>query len=467
VLATVMCGLFMVVMDFNIVTVALPAMMHAFHTSEEHIKLVVESYALSYAIFTLTGSWIRERIGIKNTFVGGLLLFTFSSLMCGLSWSLPSMIFFRIIKAVGGGIMMPTGFTMMSESFPPNERGKAFGIFGTVIVFAPSIGPTLGGYLVDYWHWSYVFFINIPVGAAVFFLASRVMRDTRPLQPSRFDLAGFLSLAGSLAALLIALNIVRDRGWTDPFIVGLFTAAIAAFLIFLSAASRAAHPIIELRLFRIFHFSILSVLNFLRSFTLFARIVLVPLLFQNVLGLSAFHTGLLVMPNAIAAGVTMPAIGPFIDRFGPRWFIVWGFIIQAAGSFMFYNIGLATPVWYIVASMIIFGIGSGMLGTPVTSASMNVVPKRYIGQVSIILTVVMQVGQAFGVAVFGTMAVMRAAAYAHGAPISQLARLAGYQEAFIAMGVLSLISLIPALGTFGIPPAHEHNTPIHLPTPME
>ena len=454
VLVTVMFGLFMVVLDFNIVTVALPAMMRSFRASEETVKLVVESYALSYAVFTLTGSWLRERIGIRPTFLAGLVIFTAASLLCGLSWALPSMIAFRIIKGLGGGIMMPTGFTMMTESFPPNERGKAFGIFGMVIVFAPSIGPTLGGYLVDFLDWRFVFFINIPIGALVFALASRIMRDTRPLAPCRFDLAGFLSLGFSLACILAALNLVRGLGWTHSLNLVLFAVSAAAFAVFLVSAARADCPIIQLNLFRNFHFSVLSFLNFYRAFIMFARIVLLPMMFQSVLGLSAFRTGLLLMPGAIASGLTMPAIGPFIDRYGPRWFIFWGFIIQAAGSFMFYNIGPGTDTGYIVASMIIFGVGAGLLGTPVTSAAMNAAPRRYIGQVSIVLTVIMQVGQAFGVAVFGTTTVLRAAAHAHGAAaIPQAAWLAGYREAFIAMGVLSLLGLIPALGTFGIRPA--------------
>ena len=326
-------------------------------------------------------------------------------------------------------------------------------------MFAPSIGPTLGGYLVDFWDWRYVFFINIPVGAAVFAIASRFMKDLRPLEPARFDLAGFLGLGCGLGALLAALNFVREYGWSHPLILSLFGLSAVTMAVFVRAALRAPNPIIQLKLFRIFHFTILSLLNFLRAFTLFARIVLLPLLFQNVLGYSALHTGLMVMPGAVAAGVTMPAIGPFIDRYGPRWFIVWGFILQAAGSFMFYNVGFHTATWYLVASIVVFGIGSGLLGTPITSSTMNVVPKRYIGQVSIILTVVMQVGQAFGVAVFGALAVLRAAAHASGGAISAAAQLAGYQDAFVGIGILSALCLIPTLGTFSIPPPSDEQEP--------
>ena len=150
VLSTVMLGLFMAVLDMSIVNVALPHMTTAFSTNTDRIRWVVEAYAIAYATFTLTTSWLRERVGIKFSFIIGLVVFTAASIFCGVSWSVESMILFRVLQGIGGGLMMPTRFTLISESFPPHQRGTAFGIFGIVIVFAPSLGPTLGGYIVDY-----------------------------------------------------------------------------------------------------------------------------------------------------------------------------------------------------------------------------------------------------------------------------------------------------------------------------
>lgn len=455
VLGTVMLGLFMVVVDFNIVTVALPAMMHDLRVNAERVKLVIETYALSYAVFTLIGAWLRERIGIRNTYESGLVIFIAASVACGLAWDMPSMIVFRIIQGVGGGIMMPTGFTLVSESFPPHERGRAFGLFGTVIVFAPSIAPTLGGWLVESASWRTIFFINIPLGALTFILAYRVMKDTSALRPAPFDLWGFVTLGFSLGATLYALNEVRRLGWGHPLILSALAAAALAFALFILIDTRIRNPIINLTLFRNYNFSMMMILHWFRCFILFGRVVLLPILLQTVLGYRPLVTGLLLMPGAVAAGLTMPAIGHAVDRRGPRAFIFWGFAIQAAACFMYYNIGPHTTVFGIVGPMVLHGIGAGLCATPISAAAMNVAPREHIGLVSIVMTVVMQVASAFGAAVLGAL-VYAYAAHAGAAHQAANPVLLGYRFVFMVMGALCLVSLLPTLAIWKLGPVEKH-----------
>ena len=449
VVITVMLGLCIVIMDFNVVTVALPAMMDSFKVSTERIKLVVESYGLSYAIFTLTGAWLRERIGIRRTFNTGLLIFIAASVMCGISWDLPSNLVFRVLQGAGGGIMAPTGFTALSESFPRHERGKAFGVMGSVIVFAPSIAPTLGGYLVEFINWRYIFYINIPLGAITFVMTLLTIRDTRPLRPVRFDWWGFIGMSIFLVTALAAFNKGRELGWGSPAIITLFVLALGGMALYLIVDSRIPNPIMSLELFKNRAFSLLAILHTMRCFVLFGRIVLMPLLFQTVLGFPPFMTGMLLMPGALSAGLTMPAIGPLVDRYGPRWFIIMGCVIQAAACFMYWNIGPEFSKAQIVAPIIIFGFGSGMCATPITSTSMNVVRRYQIGLVSIVHTVILQVASAFGAAVCGVLVFMRAAHH-QAALGADAALLQGYRDVFILIGVVIALCIIPALGIWNI-----------------
>ena len=492
ILITVMVGIFMAIVDSSIVNVALPHMTTTFSTNTDRIRWVVEAYAMSYAIFTLTMTWLRERVGIKVAFIAGLVIFTVSSAFCGIAWSLGSMITFRILQGIGGGIMLPTGFTLITESFPPHQRGTAFGLFGIVIVFAPSLGPTLGGYLVDFVNWRYIFYINIPIGILTFFLASITLRERKKLNPMPFDFLGFMGLATFLGCLLIVLTNGQSEGWNSDYSLSLFGFSFLGLLLFFVNYSRTRNPIFDLKIFKNFHFSMIAILNLARAASLFGRIFLLPLFFQNLLGYSALTTGLLLAPGALMSGIVAPITGPLVDRYGPKVFIFAGLIISATANFMYHNLDTRSSYAAVLIPTIIFGFGMGVLSTPVTAAAMNVVRRDQIGQVSTVLSVLMQMGGAFGVALLGTAMYNRAAFHqavysesisqysyatesalqgmqamgqAAGESASQAAAqapvfmnmmvtehalMAGFQDAFILTGIIILLALIPALGLLNI-----------------
>jgi len=499
VLATVMVGLFMAVLDSNIVNVALPHMVTAFSTNTDRIRWVVEAYAMAYAIFTLTTSWLRERIGIKYVFLSGLTLFTISSILCGMAWTVESLIFFRILQGIGGGIMMPTGFTLITETFPPQQRGTAFGVFGIVIVVAPSVGPTLGGYLVDFVNWRYIFYINVPVGILTFMMGTAYVEEFKKLKPISFDLWGFLSLSTFLGFLLIALTNGQSEGWHSDYITTCFAVSAAAFVFFLVVSPRAKNPILNLNLFKGFHFSVLALLNFIRSVALFGRMFLLPLFFQNMIGYSARTAGILLAPGALISGIVMPITGPLVDKYGPRYFIFGGLLIMGISTFMYHNIDVTTPYTTLLFPILLFGVGAGFLNTPISASAMNVVKREYIGQVSTVLSVIMQIGGAFGVAYLGTVVSNRAAVHQavfnegisqysymtqnamNGLQslgnrigetqavielqkiplinmlVSKQAAIAGYQDAFIYTSIICFLALIPTLGIFNLKFEHQKN----------
>ncbi|HOX28273.1 MAG TPA: DHA2 family efflux MFS transporter permease subunit [bacterium] len=484
-LVTVMVGLFMAVLDSNIVNVALSHMMSTFSTNTDRIRWVVESYAISYAIFTLCTGWLREKIGIKYTYITGLVIFTVASGLCGMAWSVEAMIAFRVLQGLGGGLMMPTGFTLITESFPPKERGAAYGIFGLVIVFAPSVGPTLGGYLVDHVNWRFVFSINIPVGILNFFMAMGILKEFKKLAPRPFDFFGFAGLAMFLGCLLTAFTEGQREGWTSDYILSMFAISAIGLVSFISFATRAKYPILNINLFKNFYFNMLSILNVLRSVAIFGRVFLLPLFFQNLLGYSAMTSGLLLSPGALIAGAIMPVAGKLVDKYGPKYFLIVGFVLFALSNLLYFNLDVATPYTTILIPMFFYGVGAGLLNAPITASSMNVVRRDQIGDVSVVLSVLMQVGGAFGVALLGTLTNSRAAfhqavyaekvttfglntqsaldsignlgrrigesqfLYTQQAPVilnSQISKwvaIRGYQDAFVITGLICLIALIP------------------------
>jgi MFS transporter, DHA2 family, multidrug resistance protein len=490
VLGTVMLGLFMAVLDSNIVNVALPHMMASLGTDADHIRWVIEAYAMSYAIFTLTTSWLRERIGIKKCFVAGLAIFTAASILCGISWSVESMIACRVLQGIGGGIMMPTGFTLITESFPASQRGAAFGVFGIVIVVAPSLGPTLGGYLVDFVNWRYIFYINVPVGILTVFLALAFLREYRELKPRPFDFLGFAGLATFLGCLLVALTDGQREGWRSDFILSYFAVSAIGFLAFIISAPRSKYPVLDIRLFANFHFSVLSILNIMRASALFGRMYLLPLFLQTMVGYSARAAGFLLLPGALVSGLVMPVTGSLVDRYGPKYFIFSGLALMGYSTFMYHSIDVVTPYSAILIPMIIFGVGAGFLNTPLSATAMNVVKPEQVGQVSTVLSVLMQVGGAFGVAMLGTITADRTAfhravfaekiapysyetqsvlqaLHSLGGRIGESdflsslqspavldlyvrkqAAIAGFQDAFVYTALICAIALVPALGIF-------------------
>lgn len=410
VLLIVIFGSFMAILDSSIVNVALPHLMVTFSSNLVEIEWVVTGYMLAFAIFMPVTVWLRDALGLKNAFILALLFFILGSALCGMSWSRESLIFFRIIQAIGGGALMPTGLTMITEVFPPEERGMAMGVWGAGATVAPAVGPTLGGYLVDFVSWRSIFYINIPIGVVVIALAAVILRADRGHGGKiRFDFPGFFFLSIALAGLLLGFTQGEREGWTSTYILTMFGAAYFSFFIFLIVERLIKDPIVELSIFKNRNFSLCSVLGVIRSLGLFSSVFLMPLFLQNLLGYSAFQTGILMMPSALAVTVSMPLAGNLTDRIGPKIPVVFGGIVTAYSLFLYSKLSLNSSYGFLLYGFILRGIGLGFLMAPVVVAAMNSVPKKMTSLASGLLNVIMQVSGAFGVAIFSVMLTRRQA----------------------------------------------------------
>ena len=408
VLALAILGSFMAILDSSIVNVALSHLMVTFSANLEQIEWVSTGYMLAFAILMPATTWFRDAIGLRNAFALALVVFTIGSALCGLAWSLDSLIFFRVIQAVGGGALMPTGLTMVSEVFPPSQRGMALGVWGAGATIAPALGPTIGGYLLDYVNWRAIFYINIPIGAVVIALTLALMRRSTGHRGSyRFDFLGFFFLSLALAGLLTGLTQGEREGWGSTYILTLFAVSYFSFMIFLIVESIVEHPIVNLQIFKIRNFSITCILGTIRSIALFSSVFLLPLFLQQLLGYSALDTGLLMMPSALAVALAMPIAGNLTDRIGPKIPYIIGGIITAYSFFLYSELSLNSSRGFMLYGLILRGAGMGFLMAPITVAAMNSVPQKMMSLASGLLNLIMQVSAALGIAVFGAFLTRR------------------------------------------------------------
>ncbi len=405
VLTIVMIGSFMGVLDNSIVNVALPHFMVAFGANTEEVEWIVTAYMLAFAILMPLAVWLRNLVGLKVAFLLELAFFVAGSFLCSLSWSLDSLIVFRLIQAIGAGDIMPTGMTMISEVFPKEERGLALGIWGAGITAAPAIGPTLGGYLLDHVSWHALFYINIPIGVIALFWGLSILKPAKgDMSVLRsFDFIGFLTFGLFLGTLLVALTKGEEKGWTSGYILNLFAVSYLTFFMFIIAESVVKKPIIDLAIFKNYNFVLLNILGIMRSIALFGTVFLMPLYFQNLLGYSATMTGILMIPQAIMVTLGMPIAGKLVDKVGPKMPLVFGILLTAYSLYFFASLSLLSNIEFITIGLMMRGFGISFIMAPVTSAAINALKPEEINLGSGMLNVIMQTGGTFGIAALGTV----------------------------------------------------------------
>lgn len=397
VMAIVMLGTFMSILDSSIVNVAVPHIMAGFGVNLDEAKWIVTGYMLGYAVLMPITGWTREVAGLKRTFVWALVVFTVGSALCGMAWSNDSLIAARIIQAVGGGAIMPTGMTLITEVFEPQERGLALGIWGVGAIVAPAIGPTLGGYMVDSLGWRSIFYVNLPVGIVGVVLAQALLVEGKT-RKRPFDFVGYFSLSAFLISMLLAVSEGQSKGWHSLFIQLNWIIAACSLLVFLAAALTNEHPILDLQLFKVRNFTLAAVLGVFRSVGLFGSTFLLPVFMQNLMGYDATRAGIALMPGALMIAVVMPIGGRLSDRMGARPLAIIGISGTAAFLYMLHNLSPSAEYGQIFWPLIVRGLGVGFLMAPITSAAMNAVAPEKIGMASGMLNLLQQVGGAIGIA---------------------------------------------------------------------
>jgi EmrB/QacA subfamily drug resistance transporter len=398
--SVVVLGTVMSILDTTVVNVAINALAREFDTSLSTIQWVVTGYTLALAtVIPLTG-WAADRFGTKRLYMISIVLFLIGSALSGLAWSAESLIGFRVLQGLGGGMIMPAGMTILTRAAGPQRIGRVMAIIGVPMLLGPILGPILGGWLVDDVSWRWIFFINVPLGIVALGLAARVLpRDVAQAQ-HRLDWLGFALLSPGLAALIYGLAQTSSSGGIGSAqVIGPALAGVALLAAFVVHARRDSEPLIDLRLFANRTFSASSTTLVLIAIAVFGGMLLIPLYLQAVRGESAFNSGLLLAPQGFGAMLVMPIAGRLTDRTGVGRIVPVGLALVALSFLGLTQLSADTSYWLLSADLFVMGMGMGATMMPVFSGAMQTLRRTAIARASTTLNILQQVGASIGTAV--------------------------------------------------------------------
>jgi DHA2 family multidrug resistance protein len=407
---SVLIGAMLAPLNAMIVSVAVPDIMASFGVNVDQVQWVMTVYMLAAAVVIPCIGWLGETFGYKHFYLAGVLIFTLGAGLSGLAWNIESLIAFRVIQALGGGVLWPLGLAIIIEVFPEEQRGMGMGVFSLGGMLGPSLEPALGGYLVDHFNWPSVFLINLPLGALAFILVAVVMRDEHPRSRTAFDYPGFAAMCIFVVSLLLALSQGQKEGWTSSFILSLFAIFAAGLALFLIIELRTEKPLLDLRLLKFRNFSAAFAANVLFGVSYYPALFLLPLVVVNVLLYTPFQTGLLMVPGSLVMAAAMLLAGWLADRYDARLIISAGIITGFMGMIWQSHLNLQTSSMAIVLMLILRG-GMGIIYPPLMKEAVRDMPKEKVAMASGMLYLMMYIGGMFGISLFSTFLEARTAVH--------------------------------------------------------
>ncbi|MDI5961452.1 MFS transporter [Streptomyces sp. SL13] len=405
VLAICCMSLLIVSLDNTVLNVALPSMQRQLHTSVSGLQWTIDAYTLVLASLLMLSGSTADRIGRRRTFQVGLTVFTVASLLCSLAPSLPWLIAARMLQAIGGSMLNPVAMSIITNVFTdPKERARAIGVWGGVVGISMSIGPIVGGLLVQTTSWRAIFWINVPIGLAALVLTRLFVPESRAPKARRVDPVGQALMIALLASVTYAIIESPDRGWSSPLILGCVALAVVSLVSLLIYEPRRREPLIDLRFFRSAPFSGATVIAVSGFAALGGFLFLNTLYLQNVRHLDALHAGLYMLPMAAMALVFAPLSGRIVASRGPRTpLLLAGTALCASGVFQALKYSAHTSTTLLFAGYVVFGIGFGLVNAPITNTAVSGMPRAQAGVAAAVASTSRQIGSSLGVAVIGAV----------------------------------------------------------------
>jgi EmrB/QacA subfamily drug resistance transporter len=428
---------FMQALDTTILNTAVPTIARALAVAPLSMKAVLASYTLSLAVFIPVSGWMANRFGTRRVFAGAIGVFAFGSLLCGLARNIHLLVAFRVLQGFGGAMMVPVGRLTLVRSFAKSELVRAMSFVAIPALIGPMLGPLAGGLITGYFHWSVIFFLNVPIGLAGLYLVYRHLPDYKEKATPPLDVAGLVLFSSGIALLSYVLEVFGEHRLGVTAIVALLVVSVLLLAGYGLHAARAAHPLLRLDLFRIRTFRAAVSGSFFTRISIGGIPFLFPLLYQVGLGYSPVQSGLLMMPQAVAAmslKVTTPRI---LARFGYRGVLVANTAMLGLLIILFATIGARTPVWLIVAQLFMYGFFQSLQFTSMNTLVYADVSGEQAGGASTIASTAQQLSMSFGVAGASLVAAVFVPDHQH-ASATQL--MSGIHEAFVVLGAATILS---------------------------
>lgn len=397
-------SLFIVGLDSTIVNLALPAIRSDLDASVSKLQWTIDAYTLVIASLLMLSGSTADRIGRRRTFQAGLVIFGIGSLLCGIAPTIDLLILFRMLQAVGGSMLNPVAMSIITNTFTdPRERAQAIGVWGGVVGLSLSVGPVVGGALVDTAGWRYIFWINVPVVLVAFLLTALFVPESRAAVARRIDPVGQILVMLFLVGLTYGIIEGRSAGWGSPLIVGCFVVVVLSLVFLVLYERRREQPLLEPRFFRSAPFSGATLIAVCGFAALSGFLFLNSLYLQEVRGFSALHAGLLTLPMAAMTVIFAPLSGWIVGNRGPRLPLVVAGTMLAISGLVLSRLTDSTATPVLLGGYLIFGLGFGMLNAPITNAAVSGMPRSQAGVAAAIASTSRQVGASLGVAIVGTV----------------------------------------------------------------
>jgi EmrB/QacA subfamily drug resistance transporter len=410
VLLVVSLGFFMTLLDLTIVNIAIPNMIARLHASLDDILWVINAYALVLAVLVITAGRLGDLVGPRLMFGAGITVFTAASAACGLAPSPGWLIAFRAVQGLGAAMLMPQTLTIITNTFPPERRGAAFGVWGAVAGVATIAGPTLGGLLVTAFDWRWIFFVNLPIGVIVLVLTGIIIPDLKLGRRHRFDIAGVLLASASLLAICYGLVEGQRYNWgtitsfiSIPLVIGAGVALLAVFLL-VQRFTQGKEPLVPFALFRDRNYSVVNWVSGVLAVGMMGIFLPFTIYLQSVLGFSALKAGLTMAPASVLSMFVAPVAGRMTDKVGGKYILMSGLTLFGVGMGWMALIAHPGSAWYtFLAPLLVAGLGMGCIFAPLATVAMRNVDPRLAGAASGVLNTIRQVGLVIGTAAVGAL----------------------------------------------------------------
>lgn len=398
---------FMEVIDTSIASVCIPYIAGSLSASNDEATWVLTFYLLSNAVVLPASAWFSLRFGRKRFLITSIVIFTIASFFCGAANSLIMILIARLVQGAGGGALQPLSQAILTESFPPEKRGLAMGMFGLGVVVAPVLGPTLGGWLTDQYSWRWAFYINIPFGALAIFLISRYVIDPpyiKNAKPGRLDTIGL----GLLAVGLGLMQIILDRGQQDDWFGATwirwgFALMVVSLVAFVVSQLTREKTLVDLSIFRTRNFTVGCMLIFMFGAAIYGAVTILPLFFQEMLDYSAWWAGLAVSPRGLGSIVAMPIVGLLVAKLDTRFMVSTGFLIFGTCSLFWGMLTLQISPWSLTWPVVISGFSLGLVFVPLSTVTLGALPAEKVGNGSGLYNLMRNIGGSVGISVVETI----------------------------------------------------------------
>jgi len=407
---TVMIPTLIEIIDTSIVNVSLDHIRGSLSAGIDESTWTITAYLVSNAIVIPMSGWLSRLFGRKRYMLGSVILFTGSSFLCGSSWSLTSLIFFRIMQGIGGGGLQPLSQSILLETFPRKQHGIAMAIFGIGIMFGPIIGPLLGGWITDNWSWRWIFYVNVPIGVLSVFLTSIVIQDPPYMKKMKMkiDYWGLVLMSVGFGSLQFVLDKGEQEDWFSSHLIVTFSViAGLAIVLFIIQEFYSEKPIVNLRLFRDITFSTGNILMFFAFFNLFGSIILLPIYLQTLMGYTAFLAGLVLGPGGFATMFAMPVVGRLVQKKNPKVVLGFGILMGALSTYLMSLFTLQSDFWTMVWPRVVLGVAMGCIFIPLTTLTLSHIPRERMGEATSIYNFLRNIGGSVGVAFITTVLARR------------------------------------------------------------